>query len=149
MVRDQDVDLKFQSSLLNAMLKDSDLFKIRQRSSWNEETKEWSVPHFLLTDKKTDVAFPTINAKQRVDQVREDRSVTFDRAGSDVGSHKSWFGNLGGHSNVKPAPQTVYDGMMNDGEERIPSGEEQYFWTKNEFREKASVRQSNHKPPAA
>jgi hypothetical protein len=62
------------------------------------------VPYFLLTDKKADMAFPTINAKQRIDQVREDRSVTFERAGSDVGSQKSLFGNFGGHSNVKQAP---------------------------------------------
>jgi len=36
--------------------------------------------------------------------------------------------------------------MMTDGDNKIPSGEEQYFWTKNEFREKATVR---HKQPAA
>jgi hypothetical protein len=49
------------------MLKETDIFKIKQRSMWDEGRKEWSVPHFILQEKKSDVTFPTINGKSRVD----------------------------------------------------------------------------------
>jgi hypothetical protein len=49
------------------MLKDGDVFKIKQKSQYQEERKEWIVPHFIISEKKQDVAFPTINGKSRVD----------------------------------------------------------------------------------
>jgi len=58
-----DSDLKFANALLGTMLKESDIYKIKQRSGWDENKKEWTVPAFLLTDKKADVSFPTINGK--------------------------------------------------------------------------------------
>jgi len=67
--------MKFSSAIVSMMLKDSDLFKIRQKSVFDEGKKEWTVPNFILTDKKTDITLPTINAKQRVEQTKEDRNV--------------------------------------------------------------------------
>lgn len=69
------MDLKFSNGLLGNLLKESDIFKIKQRSSFDESRKEWTIPSFLLNDKKTDVSFPTINGKQRVDQMRDDRAI--------------------------------------------------------------------------
>ena len=53
------------------MLKDSDVFKIKSRSTYDEGRKEWTVPSFLLSDKKAEVSFPTINARQRVDEMKD------------------------------------------------------------------------------
>lgn len=77
-INNSDADLKFANSLLAVMLKESDIYKIKQKSSWDENRKEWTVPNFLLTEKKQDVTFPTINGKQRTEQVREERHIQFD-----------------------------------------------------------------------
>jgi len=74
-INNNDIDLKFSNALLANMLKESDIIKIKQRSVWEENKKEWSIPSFILTDKKSDISFPTINGKQRVDQVRDDRHI--------------------------------------------------------------------------
>jgi hypothetical protein len=55
------------------MLRDSDLMKIRQRSTWNEGRKEWAIPVFLLSEKKAECSFPNINGKQRAEQLRDER----------------------------------------------------------------------------
>ena len=70
--------MKFSNAVVSIMLKESDLFKIRQKSVFDEGKKEWTIPNFILNDKKTDITLPTINAKQRVEQTKEDRNVQFD-----------------------------------------------------------------------
>jgi len=60
------------------MLSASDQYKIRQKSTWDDPTKTWTIPHFITVDKKSDIAFPTINAKQRVDQSKEDKEISFE-----------------------------------------------------------------------
>lgn len=45
------------------MLKNSDLYKLRQKAVWDENKKDWVIPMFILAEKKGDVHFPTINAK--------------------------------------------------------------------------------------
>jgi len=74
-ISQNECDLQFSNVLVSNMLKESDIFKIKQRSSWDESRKEWSVPSFILTDKKTDVSFPTISGKARVDQVKDERNI--------------------------------------------------------------------------
>lgn len=76
------------------MLKESDIYKIKQKSAWDENRKEWTVPAFILTDKKQDVSFPTINGKQRVEQVRDERSIQFDGQFSDSKSQGRQLGNF-------------------------------------------------------
>jgi hypothetical protein len=66
-IRYQEQDLKFSNQVVNNMLKDSDQYKIRQKSSWDENTKTWYIPNFIIGEKKTNVAFPTINGKSRVE----------------------------------------------------------------------------------
>jgi len=52
------------------------------------------VPNFILTDKKTDITLPTINAKQRVEQCKDERSVQFDGHDSDTRSQGRVLGNF-------------------------------------------------------
>lgn len=63
LIANNETDLKFSNALLASMLKESDIYKIKQKSAWDEIRKEWTVPAFILTDKKQDVSFPTINGK--------------------------------------------------------------------------------------
>ena len=78
MIRFQEQDLKFNGGLVQMMLTDTDLYKIKQKASWDESTKEWQIPFFLVKEKgKGEVQFPTINGKARVEQHRQDREVEF------------------------------------------------------------------------
>ena len=65
LISQQDCELKFANAIVGTVLKESDLMKIKQRSVWNEGQKEWSVPSFLIQDKKADCNFPTINGRVR------------------------------------------------------------------------------------
>jgi hypothetical protein len=67
LISNNETDLKFSNALLANVFKESDIFKIKQRSNFDENKKEWTIPVFLLADKKSDISFPTINGKQRVD----------------------------------------------------------------------------------
>jgi hypothetical protein len=42
---------------------------------WDEGRKEWSIPSFILTDKKADISFPNISGKSRVEQLKEERNI--------------------------------------------------------------------------
>ena len=75
MIKDQESDLKFSNALISTLLKDSDLIKLKQRSVWDECRKEWSIPSFILTDKKADISFPNISGKSRVEQLKEERNI--------------------------------------------------------------------------
>lgn len=57
------------------MLREHDLYKLRERAQWDEDTREWAVPLFMISQKQGDVAFPTIGAKARVEQAREEREI--------------------------------------------------------------------------
>lgn len=94
LIREQETEMKFSSAIVSMMLKDSDLFKIRQKSVFDEGKKEWTVPNFILTDKKTDITLPTINAKQRVEQTKEDRNVQLEDHDSETFSQGRVRGNF-------------------------------------------------------
>ena len=59
------------------MLNDNDQYKLRERSTWDEDSREWTVPLFILHKMQDEVAFPTIGAKARVSQARNEREVEF------------------------------------------------------------------------
>jgi len=52
LISQHESDNKFQAALIANMLKDGDVFKIKQKSSYQEERKEWTVPHFIISEKK-------------------------------------------------------------------------------------------------
>lgn len=125
MIKDQEAEIKFSNGLLGQLLKDSDLFKIKQKSAFIEDRKEWVIPQFILADKKGDVSFPTINAKQRVDQLRDDRSIQFERDASDTRSQGArWQSNFHGST----LTNSVYDGQRT----KNPLEDNNYY-TKSDF----------------
>lgn len=44
MIKDQEAEIKFSNGLLGQLLKDSDIFKIKQKSAFIEDRKEWVIP---------------------------------------------------------------------------------------------------------
>ena len=75
--RDKIEDIKFNEKIVHIMLNDSDQYKLRQRSVWDEDAREWTVPLFILHKMQDEVAFPTIGAKARVSQARDEREIEF------------------------------------------------------------------------
>ena len=61
---------------MSILLSENELYKLHQRSKWDDEKGDWSIPHFTFNAKVKDLAFPTINAKARNEQQKEDREIT-------------------------------------------------------------------------
>ena len=76
-VRFQEKDMKFSDKLIEIMLSKGELYKLRQKANWNDDTQQWQIPLFIFNAKQGDVAFPTINAKTRVEQSKDDRELNF------------------------------------------------------------------------
>lgn len=88
-IRMQEKDIKFNEKVVQIMLTENDQYKLRERSTWDEDTRDWTVPLFLLHKMQDEVAFPTIGAKARVEQVREEREMTFPGESGGAGSQHS------------------------------------------------------------
>lgn len=66
-IRSQEKAVKFSNKVMSILLTENELFKLHQKSKWDDERNEWHIPLFTFNPKSKEVAFPTINAKQRVD----------------------------------------------------------------------------------
>jgi hypothetical protein len=60
---------------MSILLSENELYKLHQRSKWDDEKGDWTIPHFTFNPKTKDVAFPTINAKARNEQQKDDREI--------------------------------------------------------------------------
>lgn len=74
-IRSQEKAVKFSNKVMGIMLSENELYKLHQRSKWDEEKNDWNVPQFQFNLKSKDVSFPTINAKERVEQAKEEREL--------------------------------------------------------------------------
>jgi kinesin family protein 3/17 len=64
-VREQSKEIDFLNQLVSYLLNEEQLFKIKEKTNWNEEQQKWKLPPFQL--KKKEIAFPKLgNAKQFV-----------------------------------------------------------------------------------
>ena len=52
---------------MGILLSENELYKLHQKSKWDEEKGDWNVPMFTFNPKAKDISFPTINARARVD----------------------------------------------------------------------------------
>ena len=60
---------------MGILLSEHELYKLHNKSKWDEEKGEWNVPHFTFNAKAGDIAFPSINAKARNEQQKQDREI--------------------------------------------------------------------------
>lgn len=74
-VRTQEKSVKFSAKILKILLSDNELYKLHQKSKWDDEKGDWHIPLFTFNAKNKDIAFPTINAKERVQQAKEEREL--------------------------------------------------------------------------
>ena len=70
-------DLKFNKKLVETILNENELYKLRQKANWDEDFQDWTVPLFIFNSKEHNIAFPDINAKMRVEQSKEERELVF------------------------------------------------------------------------
>jgi len=49
------------------MLSDNEKYKLKNRAQWNESLQDYVIPQFIFSHKDQNIAFPTINAKARVE----------------------------------------------------------------------------------
>jgi len=68
---------------MGILLSENELYKLHQRSKWDDERGDWNIPLFTFNPKAKDISFPTINAKQRVDQIKDERVIDIQDAGEE------------------------------------------------------------------
>ena len=82
-VREQQHELLLVKGMLQMLLKDNEIEKIRHRSSFDDENQKWDIPFFYLQAKN--VAFPKLNrnqAKDLVENEKENRELQFGQKSS-------------------------------------------------------------------
>lgn len=101
--------MKFSTKVMGILLTDNELYKLNEKAKWDEEKLDWQIPYFSFNHKSREVSFPTINAKQRADQLKEDRDLIIDENQTNPDREESFRkqGNFGGGTTGKkadPAP---------------------------------------------
>ena len=66
-IRTQEKAVKFSNKVMGILLSEHELYKLHQKSKWEDERGDWTIPMFTFNPKAKDISFPTINAKARVD----------------------------------------------------------------------------------
>ena len=74
-IRSQEKAVKFSNKVMGILLSENELYKLHQRSKWDEEKGDWTIPLFTFNPKQKDISFPSINAKARVDQAKDEREL--------------------------------------------------------------------------
>lgn len=61
-LRQQDLDIKFYTKVVDMVMKPEELSKLKMKSSYDDATNEWQIPIFLL--KNREVALPSLSIKK-------------------------------------------------------------------------------------
>ena len=57
-IREQEKDLDFLNAIVSMMLKDGEMYRLKEKIEYDFESGKWKVPPFLIKSKE--VAFPRI-----------------------------------------------------------------------------------------
>ena len=57
-IRDQEKDLDFMNAIVGMMLKEGEMYRLKEKIEYDFESGKWKVPPFLIKNKE--VAFPRI-----------------------------------------------------------------------------------------
>jgi len=66
-IRSQEKAVKFSNKVMSILLSENELYKLHQRSKWDDEKGDWTIPMFTFNLRNKDISFPSINAKARVE----------------------------------------------------------------------------------
>jgi len=73
-VREQQKDLDFLNAIVGMMLKDGEMYRLKEKVEYDFDTEKWKVPPFLV--KAKEVAFPKIkNAMNLVKDELDQREI--------------------------------------------------------------------------
>jgi len=103
-IREQEKDLDFLNAIVSMMLKEGEMYRLKEKIDYDFETGKWKVPPFLIKNKE--VAFPKIkNAMNLVKDAMEEREVVIAETGEvlsqDSSASGSGFGRKGISGNFK------------------------------------------------
>lgn len=65
------------------MLSENELYKLHQKCKWDDDKNDWTIPMFTFNLKNKDISFPSINAKARVEQGKDEREINIQQAETD------------------------------------------------------------------
>ncbi len=68
-LRQQDLDIKFYTKVVDMVMKPEELAKLKIKSSYDDATNEWQIPIFLL--KAREVALPSLSIKKNAQEFME------------------------------------------------------------------------------
>lgn len=77
-IREQEKELKLFNKINEIMLTPQEFYKIKSKSTFNEDKMEWRVPMFIVKNKK--VALPSVNAKRAVEADKAGRELQFEES---------------------------------------------------------------------
>ena len=105
---------------MGILLSENELYKLHQRSKWDDEKGDWNIPLFTFNPKAKDISFPTINGKQRVDQMKDERVIDIKEAdhsdNADADFRKA--GNFNGNTNNNKRSKKKQSGAKNFSQSR-------------------------------
>lgn len=70
-IRTMEVDLGFYKAIVDMMLNENNLYKIKSKSSYNDEKSEWEVPPFVMKDKQMNL--PKLGLQKAMRYVEEEK----------------------------------------------------------------------------
>ena len=73
-IREQEKDLDFLNAIVSMMLKEGEMYRLKEKIEYDFEVGKWKVPPFLINNKE--VAFPKIkNAMNLVKDAMQERDI--------------------------------------------------------------------------
>jgi len=73
-IREQEKDLDFLNAIVSMMLKEGEMYRLKEKIEYDFEVGKWKVPPFLIKNKE--VAFPKIkNAMNLVKDAMQEREI--------------------------------------------------------------------------
>ena len=74
-IRTMEVDLGFYKAIVDMLMNDNNLYKIKSKSSYNDEKNEWEVPPFIL--KGEQVNLPKLGLQKAQRFIEEEKNNQF------------------------------------------------------------------------
>lgn len=95
---------------MNILFTENELYKLHNKSRWDDERGDWTIPLFTFNPKNKEISFPSINAKSRVEQSKDERELNIQE--TDDINHESQFRKQGNFKQQKT--QKYGNGSRND-----------------------------------
>lgn len=127
-IRDQEKIVKFSNKVIGILLTDNELYKLNEKSKWDDERNEWTIPLFTLNSKSKEISFPTINAKQRVEHMKEDRDIYFDESAVIKDKPEDKF-----KSNNNPSTRKAAENNRKGGKSLVDYSEEHFSMANDQY----------------